>query len=332
MGAVCRITTLLSFLFLAQTAAAFDLATWLKNPPYQNGGTIQEQIQCYALPFGAIGMVSHVLTYLTVICLASGRSPLMPWKKLGHKKLNITFAMLGLCISFPMAVLTMVRCRNSWAFILIAVWKVTLSFTLSVMTIHAARLIEPSIQYARSVFTGHAADRYYAPPPPDHYKSADNVALLADGEPSTEYATRSAKSRRQFRDIWWWLFFYFLGSIVGFTGVMDLVKNHLADPNMGQLRTVTYVFVGVSGGLTLLALVFACLGTCSSGSSAFSNMVAVSGLTLLFSLIVLTVLFAFYTDWVLATLDGDILGYPSSDNAVFYWAYFAAKRVPMLSL
>jgi hypothetical protein len=47
---------------------------------------------------------------------------------------------------------------------------------------------------------------------------------------------------------------------------------------------------------------------------------------------VLTILSALYADWVLGCIAENLVGAPSSDNAMFYWTYFFAKRLPMLSL
>ncbi len=263
----------------------------------------------------------------------------MPWKPLSNKRTNIAFAIVGLCISLPLVVLAMVRCRNSWSFILIAVWKVTLSLTLTIMTIHAARLIPPQIQYARQLMHGygqhygrhhHHSSRI---PLNGHSEAGDNLSLLSYGDdelPGVHEGAVHAAPGKSFGDIWWWLYFYFLGSVVGFTGVMNLVKHNFADPDMAQLRTITFVFCGVAAGLTLFAaFVFFC--PCGSGRPALGIALAASWQTFIFALLILTVLFAFYADWVLAALYGDLVGRPSSDNAVFYWIYFAAKRIPMLS-
>jgi hypothetical protein len=37
---------------------------------------------------------------------------------------------------------------------------------------------------------------------------------------------------------------------------------------------------------------------------------------------------ALWSDWVLAGLADNLIGVPSSDNAVLYFGYFAAKRLP----
>ncbi|KAK3332665.1 hypothetical protein B0T19DRAFT_353397 [Cercophora scortea] len=289
----------------SQPAHAFDIGEWLRNPPYHNGGTIKEQIQCYALPYGAIGFASHVLTYLTVFCLSTGRNPLMPWAHLAHRRFNLIIATIGFLVSFPLTVLTMVRCRNSWSFILVAVWKLVLSVTLTSMTIHAARMIplREQVQY-----------------------------------------------RKQFRDIWWWAFFYFLGAVVGFVGVMNIVSKNIGGNH--QLQIVTGVFGGVIGFIVMVVATLTWLafswseesqlaraeleaGAATTPQGKQTGVVGKAGWSLLAAIgvgiFILTIMFAFYTDWALAALAEDLVGHPSSENAVFYWTYFAAKRIPMLS-
>lgn len=116
-------------------------------------------------------------------------------------------------------------------------------------------------------------------------------------------------------------------------GVANLVRLHFAE--IWQLRTITYVFVYVLVGVPLLAmLIFFCGCGSGSGGARTGFIVAASGLgyTVFVAFVLLTALIALYTDWVLAALAGDWVGWPSSENAVFYWSYFAAKRLPIVSL
>src|SRR5436305_1744385 len=53
----------------------------LRPSPNVTGGPAGE-IQCYALPYGAIGIISHLLTYWTMAWMAVGRLPLWPWHSL----------------------------------------------------------------------------------------------------------------------------------------------------------------------------------------------------------------------------------------------------------
>jgi hypothetical protein len=99
------ILLVLAILSLAPSVTAINLnvnvTDWLDNPGYHNGGTIQEQIQCYALPYGAWGFASHILTYYTVICLAKGISPALPWRELERRNWNVFLGVSGMAFTLP---------------------------------------------------------------------------------------------------------------------------------------------------------------------------------------------------------------------------------------
>ena len=50
------------------------------------------------------------------------------------------------------------------------------------------------------------------------------------------------------------------------------------------------------------------------------------------TLTTVVILAALYSDFVLGMAAGNMTGWPSSDNAVFYWIYIAAKRLPLFSM
>lgn len=358
----------LATLCLLRSVSAADLhdvQDWIDDPGYENGGTPQEQIKCYALPYGGIGFLSHALTYFTVFCLANGRSPWRPWKKLDGRKWNLAVGILGLVITLPLTALTMYRCKRTWAFILIGVWKLIFSFTLSTISIHAARLIPTGIKdqikaATKSAFQNHpygyrnhdpsetqvplvgaaaAAQSNISFPSTYHSSYSGGVARgsgydyakLENYHQDPEAATVPAElGKQQYVKVMYWAWIYFPGSIVGFVGVMKLVRDHFSE--ISELRTITYVFGGVVGGLTFIVAALACcLSACSdSGKKLKTAAWGVAG-SLAFCLFLLTVLFAFYIDWVLAAIAGDMWGVPSRDNAALYWLYFAAKRLPILS-
>ncbi|KAK3395318.1 hypothetical protein B0H63DRAFT_506802 [Podospora didyma] len=387
--------TIIIILFLiilhANPVNADRLTDWLNNPGYDQGGTAREQIHCYALPFGAIGFASHLLTYVTVLCLASGRSPWWPKRKLTGRKVNLAFGIIGLSITIPLTVLTMMHCRNSWSFILISVWKLVLSVTLSFMTINAARRILDEPQrilgrnstnfYDYATYRGaslspgrhqgqgstkesrsRSTDRGYAHPQRDasaegrgrdnpagrgRHSAANDSTYHGDVSPSPrpreDHRTRSGgfttsvseaghHKKDAFRDVMWWSLLYVPGCIIGFVGVMNLLYHNFAD--VEGLRTVTYVFIGIPAGLVVLSLVL--MRYLMKRDVADEGWVFITGfgaaLTGLTVVLVFTVLFAFYADFVLAALADDWVGVPSSENAVFYWTYFAAKRLPMVSI
>lgn len=104
--------------------------------PNKGVGTIQDELQCYSLPYGWIGFASHVLTYWTVISLGFSVKPLKPWSRLGYDCWDFFLAIISLLICVPLAAFTIVRCIGRWQFVLLAVWKTTMSFTLAVVGMH----------------------------------------------------------------------------------------------------------------------------------------------------------------------------------------------------
>ena len=121
-----------------------------------------------------------------------------------------------------------------------------------------------------------------------------------------------------------WLILYGIGLIIGMVGVVSLAKEEWS---LRQVRLITYSFGGLAGGLTLMAAIAGAIGFCVSGLN--DGLVIMGPLGICFgSFGFLAVL---YSDWLLGAIAGDLAGVPSSDNAVLYWIYFVAKRLPLAS-
>ncbi|KAK4194486.1 hypothetical protein QBC40DRAFT_290688 [Triangularia verruculosa] len=302
---------------LIPPAHAFSLSEWLSKDPYADGGTVQEQIQCYTLPYGAIGMASHILTYFTAYMLSRGRNPVLVWKRLRHRRFNLSVAAIGFVITLVLTSLTMARCRRTWPFILVAVWKLVLSVTLTGMRVQAALEThdEPKREKTKVMDTN-----------PEEQVRLNQKEDDSDDEEWHGYHLPGLKGR--YHRVWYWVPLYVLGVVVGFVGIMNIVSKHIMGNQ--QLRIITGVFGGVV--LLIVLVVVALSWLMMSGSGGCVGIVGVSCLAATgVAVFALSVLFAFYTDWVLAALAEDLVGTPSQDNAVFYWMYFAAKRLPMVS-
>ena len=52
------------------------------------------QITCYALPYGGIGFLSHVLTYYSIVCIGIGVRPIMPGRPIKHKHTDSIMAII----------------------------------------------------------------------------------------------------------------------------------------------------------------------------------------------------------------------------------------------
>ncbi|KAK4642884.1 hypothetical protein QC761_401365 [Podospora bellae-mahoneyi] len=360
---------LFSTALLIRPCQAFSLSEWLSKDPYEDGGTVQEQIQCYALPYGAIGMASHILTYFTAYMLSRGRNPILVWKRLKHRRFNLSVAAVGFVITLVLTSLTMARCRRTWPFILVAVWKLVLSVTLTGMTIQAAwethdepkkekqpKVVEEEQGYFVYGDGGYGYDypesTYQRTPTDDrpgprtsaadvhlgHYYplkapmgTGSRVRLTQredDGDDDEWHGYHLPGLKGRYHRVWYWVPLYVLGVVVGFVGIMNIVSKHIMGNQ--QLRIITGVFGGVVLLMVMVVIVLSWL--MMSGSGGCVGIVGVGCLAATgVAVFMLSVLFAFYTDWVLAALAEDLVGTPSRDNAVFYWTYFAAKRLPMVS-
>ncbi|KAF2181318.1 hypothetical protein K469DRAFT_261765 [Zopfia rhizophila CBS 207.26] len=255
-------------------------------PQRGQNGTIGEELKCYSLPFGGIGFASHILTYWTVAFLFAERKPLPPFSKLRHSTWDIWIAIISLVICAPIAGFTIFRCIVRWQFVLITVWKTTMSLTLAVVGLHRSlRLRKP--------------------------KNYNGKA-----EPS--------------KGIYAWLVLYGLGTIVGLVGLFSLVSQTIR--SNAKVRIITIVFGTVTFAICVLVICTIVLMILDEDES--KAYAAGWGIGLLPVVLVLGVgiLAAFYSDWILGAIaSNNWTGAPSGNNTWLYWAYFAAKRLPLLS-
>jgi len=130
------------------------VSTWIDQQIHpKKGGTPAQEIQCYALPYGGLGFLSHALTYYQIIIVSFHRTPLAPWRKLSldyrfkasfSVLWDITINVISMIWSVTLAGFTISSCRNSWPFVLIGVWKATLSISLNAVGITRV-LMAPSL-------------------------------------------------------------------------------------------------------------------------------------------------------------------------------------------
>jgi hypothetical protein len=127
---------LLSLHCLGVTAS--PLPPWLSNLIPQKGSNIQDEIKCYSLPYGGVGFLSHILTYWTILCLAAMRRPYFPVRNLTFAKVDVCLSVIQVVVTLTVAIFTMIRCRQSWEFTLIAVWRLGLSLTVGWWSFYAS--------------------------------------------------------------------------------------------------------------------------------------------------------------------------------------------------
>jgi len=246
----------------------------------------------------------------------------MPWRPLEgerFRKWNLAGAALNAAITWPISIVSMVKCSGAWPFILVAVWKLVFSATLTIMSAHAT------------------------------YIASGGLGGLGGFDDSYDFDDWKPH-RGQFGKIWWWSVFYFFGglisflkmpaprhtcshiicltgALVGFVGVVAIVGE-----GMPGNETLVWITVGFGVGVGLIAA-FVALATCPSrGSGDTKGRIRSSYLSLGVGVTAMTVLFALYSDWALAAVAGDLVGTPTKDNEVLYYFYWMAKRFPMFSL
>jgi hypothetical protein len=309
LNRIAHITTIALALFLSSTAYASpldrtldaivprNLTTIINNIANKSPGTAG-QIQCYSLPYGAIGFVSHILTYWTLFCIVGGRRPLMFWKPVTGRLWGVWLTATMLVLTISISVWTIVRCREDWQLLVIAVWKLTMSVTLGCVCLHRSRMLE---------------------------RNSGGIGYQQVNGKSPEVGGNGEEAKDVRLKLLAWLPIYGCGIVVGMSGLVSLV-HHNWHNHLVQIVTVSF-----AGAVFGTALVLAVLVLCGNGGSASGFFVGGGvGFGTVVSLI--GILSAFYSDWILAAVMGNMVGQPSSDVAPLYYTYFVAKRLPFFSI
>ena len=159
---------IVSLLATSALSTPTNVGAWLHNEFLpQSGPHIQDEIKCYALPFGGIGFLSHLLTYYTAGMLIFGLTPLVPrpgehfakritkrlkrdstisWSASSGPVLEMLLGALSLIVAIPITIMTMYACRRRWEFVLIAIWKMLLTLTISVIPISLGNTMNTTIR------------------------------------------------------------------------------------------------------------------------------------------------------------------------------------------
>ncbi|MCJ1355896.1 MAG: hypothetical protein MMC33_005888 [Icmadophila ericetorum] len=267
----------------------------LLNPPVNplTPSTILQDIQCYSLPIGGLGCISHFLTFETIVCLAYSRSPWRPWKRLEHYKADIILGALSVLWTLIISIVAIYRCRDSWPFILLLAWKLLLSVSLGCITLHRA---------------------YY---------------LIKERDDNGKVNTQVMVSN----DPIWGMALYFVGLAFGLVGLADVVWNSWPNRSTTMdiitgTFVATIILVALTGGIkacyigskdgwdwtALKWAVIAAIILAAFYSDWILAAIEVQGLAL-----------------GVPGATGNWWGIPSGDVAIIYWPYFFAKRLPLFS-
>ncbi|KAH7080531.1 hypothetical protein BKA63DRAFT_488282 [Paraphoma chrysanthemicola] len=101
-----------------------------------NSTTFKSHIQIYAIPYGVLGAVSHLLTFHVILCHLFGRRPLLPWQVLEKTVWNITVVTLSSLVSVILSSVTLARTRGSQALMVLAGMQIVLGVLIDAIHIH----------------------------------------------------------------------------------------------------------------------------------------------------------------------------------------------------
>ncbi|KAF2992981.1 hypothetical protein E8E13_000160 [Curvularia kusanoi] len=328
-GLVVLLLALASNFAVASAAPSPETTLDFLLPHPNTTGEPAGEIECYALPYGAMGIISHLLTYWTIAWIGFGRVPLWPSKHIHQYKLDLFLAAATLLSCIPIATITIYRCRLSWHFILISVWKLVTSVSVALISIHRCVIVRQG-EKPQAAFGGPS------------YQLVSNYTTTNLPDPCqneqgriTQFSKKGRTKQQGETNVkpLLWLILFLAGTVVGMVGLCALLWDGFRDNTM--IRHLTYGFAAVMVIVPGLVAVYwyseHCLGNSKGRSGlwkayqhsfrgAFAAFVAVFGFFA-----------ALYGDLVLGIVANNVLGTPSRDVSALYWVWFIAKRFPLLS-
>lgn len=299
------------------TSHKLNLTSFLPTP----GQDTKSELGCYSLPYGALGFVSHLLTYWTLFCFYIGIKPLAPWSilEIGYKGFiwDMFISLVTFGTTLDLATTTILRCRKEKHFMLIAIWKTMFSMTLAITTIHvtisgrnAKKVCYPLFLFLFS------------------YLSHRIVPFVVC---ETESSSKTYHRTEDFILATPWLVLCLGSLITGLIGLVPIVlDNWHSNP---QVRLITKVMVfGLGIGSIGIFLVLCWLWVWTDDYDGISGYKSLF-VSCLYSVPAAVAIFAFfaalYSDWILGAVAHNIVGTPISDVSAVYWTYWIAKRFPL---
>ena len=202
-----------------------DLMDILLPKPNTTGGPAGE-ITCYALPYGAMGIISHLLTYWTIAWVGWGKVPLWPSKPIRQYQFDLFLAIATLCTCIPVASITIVRCRLSWHFVLISVWKLVTSVSVALISIHRCIIVRRENKRPKVTRNGTTYDLV-------EYGSYQTHHVFQTNEetPITQFSNKGPSNNQIKADITplFWLILFLAGTIVGMVGLGSMLWPNFRD-------------------------------------------------------------------------------------------------------
>jgi hypothetical protein len=250
-----------------------------------------------------------------------------------HYGFDMFLALLALCTCIPIASITMHRCRLSWHFLLICIWKLITSVTLACITLHRCAIIRETQQRAKQLADNNHPDTELQVLNQQGYQNGTYRQAHTGSQFFRQNSQGGAKQRRNVTPLWW-LVLYLCGTIFGMIGLCALLYTTFRKNE--TVRNLTYGFGAAMAIIPLLVAIYWFNVHLNCGRGGGRVYVMAFGTTFGGAFLAFIAVFGFfsslYSDLVLGSIAGNLFGLPSEDFAPLYWAWFVAKMVPMLSL
>ncbi|OCL03685.1 hypothetical protein AOQ84DRAFT_140832 [Glonium stellatum] len=292
------------------------------------GGPVGE-IQCYALPYGAVGMISHLFTYWTIAWTGVGRTPAWPFHRTEHGKFTMALSIISLLICIPVATISIHRCRLTWHFVLIGFWKLTTSITQGCVAVHRAFIMHKfkhsASTSATSPMNNTANYQPINPANPQQQQGPDMFKHTSSSQ-TLQFIVQNYTPL-------WWLIVYLVGTTIGMVGLIGLIVSDFR--HNSNVRSLTYGFVVAIAVLALTTVAYWYKLHLEQNNGELKGLIKAYLQTFGSFFIVLVAAFGFfsplYSDMVLGAIAQNWSGFPSEENQVLYWTWFGAKRLPMFA-
>lgn len=301
---------------ITKTAAApspISFTDILLPSPNITGGPTAE-IQCYALPYGAMGIISHLLTYWTIAWTGWGKTPLWPTKPMNNYKLDLILAITTLCTCIPIASITIHRCRLSWHFIMISIWKLVTSVSVACISVHRCMIIRREEDSQAQTTSGHVSQE---------------LPITQFSRPRRSQNVKAVNSTPLY-----WLILFLSGTVIGMIGLCSFLWT-----SFRQNDTIKYLTYGFAAPMVIIPALVAMLWYtehCFGPSNGRGGMKKAYRHTFYGAFVAFIAVFGFfsalYGDLVLGVIADNIIGLPTGDAIVpIFWIWFIAKRLTLLS-
>jgi hypothetical protein len=233
-----------------------------------------------------------------------------------------------LIATIVLSAIAMHRCRNQWAFMLLAVWMLTTSICISALTISVPSLFSrdakrnegvPAVMKWRlkpdqqpqprmaMMYNSNAGSPYFSP---DQDRAPPRRRELFGNAASGQICTGITA-------LW------FCGCIMGVVAISTITIPQYEV--LGPLWVVTAVFGGLIflGPTIILLKCMYCL-FCLECLPDRLLLASISVAICVFGLL--------WMDWTLELVTGNLVGVPAESATVLYWTYIAVKRLGLFSM